>query len=116
MVTRRPRALSRRPRLAAVSPLPRLDTTPPVTKMCLVTGPPGLAPTDALRWGIRGCLTREGEPVGPGTSGYHRSPGQPWMLGRPPPQGPRHGGTGSGDGRHPQTPGHTRVHSDDAPD
>src|SRR6516164_7509589 len=36
MVTRRPRALSRRPRLEAVSPLPRLEATPPVTKRCLV--------------------------------------------------------------------------------
>src|SRR5271169_4387620 len=36
MVTRRPRALSRRPRLEAVRPLPRLDATPPVTKRCLV--------------------------------------------------------------------------------
>src|SRR3954465_1709226 len=34
MVTRRPRALSRRPRLEAVNPLPRLEATPPVTKTC----------------------------------------------------------------------------------
>src|SRR3954469_19756713 len=36
MVTERPRARSRWPRLDAVSPLPREDATPPVTKMCLV--------------------------------------------------------------------------------
>src|SRR5664279_835202 len=36
MVTRRPREVSRRPRLEAVSPLPREEATPPVTKMCLV--------------------------------------------------------------------------------
>src|SRR5487761_1799874 len=37
MVTRRPRSFSRRPRLEAVSPLPRLDATPPVTNRCLVS-------------------------------------------------------------------------------
>src|SRR6187200_2059298 len=36
MVTRTPRDFSRLPRLEAVSPLPREDATPPVTKMCLV--------------------------------------------------------------------------------
>ena len=36
MVTRRPREVSSRPRLEAVSPLPRDEATPPVTKMCLV--------------------------------------------------------------------------------
>ena len=36
MTTRRPRAVRRLPRLAAVSPLPNEETTPPVTKMCLV--------------------------------------------------------------------------------
>ena len=34
MVTRRPRARSRCPRLEAVRPLPREEATPPVTKMC----------------------------------------------------------------------------------
>src|SRR5436305_859136 len=34
IVTRSPRALSRRPRLEAVKPLPRLEATPPVTKTC----------------------------------------------------------------------------------
>ena len=37
-VTRRPRALSRRPSEDAVSPFPRELVTPPVTKMCFVTG------------------------------------------------------------------------------
>src|SRR5260221_13984378 len=36
MLTRRPRAFSKRPRLDAVSPVPRLEATPPVTKTCLV--------------------------------------------------------------------------------
>src|SRR5579859_4527848 len=36
IVTRRPRSLSRRPRLEAVRPLPRLEATPPVTNTCLV--------------------------------------------------------------------------------
>lgn len=36
MVTLYPRLLSNRPSDAAVMPLPREDTTPPVTKMCLV--------------------------------------------------------------------------------
>src|SRR3954468_6253149 len=35
MTTRRPRALSRLPRLEPVRPLPREEATPPVTKMCL---------------------------------------------------------------------------------
>src|SRR5215472_9016064 len=37
MQTRSPRIFSRRPRLEAVSPLPRLEATPPVTKTCLVS-------------------------------------------------------------------------------
>ena len=36
MVTRRPRALSRDPRLEAVRPLPSEEATPPVTNRCLV--------------------------------------------------------------------------------
>src|SRR5580765_8709325 len=36
IVTRSPRARSRWPRLDAVSPLPREEATPPVTKMCFV--------------------------------------------------------------------------------
>jgi len=38
MVTERPRDFRRRPREAAVRPFPKLETTPPVTKMCLATG------------------------------------------------------------------------------
>ena len=37
MVTRMPRATNNRPRLEAVSPLPKLEATPPVTNKCLVT-------------------------------------------------------------------------------
>src|SRR5579859_2685111 len=36
IVTRKPRALSSDPRLEAVSPLPKDEATPPVTKRCLV--------------------------------------------------------------------------------
>src|SRR5918911_3488052 len=36
MVTLRPRSTSRRPKEAAAMPLPKEDTTPPVTKMYLV--------------------------------------------------------------------------------
>jgi hypothetical protein len=32
-----PRATNNRPRLEAVSPLPKLEATPPVTNKCLVT-------------------------------------------------------------------------------
>src|SRR3954468_15801014 len=37
MTTRRPRAVSRLPRLEAVRPLPSEEATPPVTKMCRVS-------------------------------------------------------------------------------
>ena len=37
IVTRRPRDFRSMPSEEAVKPLPRLETTPPVTKMCLVT-------------------------------------------------------------------------------
>ena len=36
MTTRSPRAVNNWPRLEAVSPLPREEATPPVTKTCLV--------------------------------------------------------------------------------
>src|SRR5680860_455072 len=39
-MTLSPRAFSRRPKDAAVIPLPRLETTPPVTNMCFATSPP----------------------------------------------------------------------------
>src|SRR5262245_42042236 len=38
METRRPRALSNRPMLAAVMPFPREEVTPPVTKTYVATG------------------------------------------------------------------------------
>src|SRR6478735_5708859 len=44
MVTRRPRALSNRPSEEAVRPFPRALATPPVTKMCFVTGDHVTAP------------------------------------------------------------------------
>src|SRR5215467_13544908 len=53
MLTRRPRIFSRRPRLEAVSPLPRLDATPPVTKTCLVRTGRGVSGDDA-KIGSRG--------------------------------------------------------------
>ena len=40
IVTRSPRLFSSRPSDEAVSPFPRLDATPPVTKMCLATTTP----------------------------------------------------------------------------
>ncbi len=44
IVTRRPRDLSSRPSELAVMPLPRDEATPPVTKMCFVTGAHHTAP------------------------------------------------------------------------
>src|SRR5262245_50743430 len=41
IVTRSPRAFNRRPSEEAVRPLPRLDATPPVTKMCFTTSGEG---------------------------------------------------------------------------
>src|SRR5947209_20480124 len=49
MVTRRPRLLSRRPSDAAVRPLPRELATPPVTKMCFVTGSQTIGRTTGSR-------------------------------------------------------------------
>src|ERR1700722_17584776 len=40
MLTRSPRSFSNLPMLDAVSPLPRLEATPPVTKRCLVVAGP----------------------------------------------------------------------------
>src|SRR5438105_3935955 len=69
IVTRRPRLLRRRPREAAVMPLPRELATPPVTKMCLVTGDQTTpAAGDAV--GPLGCPGRR-------TAGKH---GQAWDL------------------------------------
>src|SRR5215472_6245584 len=63
MVTRRPRALSRRPRLEAVRPLPRLDATPPVTKRCLVDA--ARDEYDAAAKGRLPWSVRSGEAAGP---------------------------------------------------
>src|SRR5215469_7005692 len=63
MITRRPRALSRRPRLEAVSPLPRLEATPPVTKRCLVDA--GRDEYDAAAKGRLPWSVRSGEAAGP---------------------------------------------------
>src|SRR5215472_10538118 len=63
MVTRRPRALSRRPRLEAVRPLPRLDATPPVTKRCLVDA--ARDENDATAKGGLPWSVRCGEAAGP---------------------------------------------------
>src|SRR5437660_6460535 len=49
IVTERPRHLSSRPRDEAVRPFPRLDATPPVTKMCLAKALPPDSP------GFRPC-------------------------------------------------------------
>src|SRR5216684_3057318 len=64
MVTRSPRALSSRPRLEAVRPLPRLDATPPVTNKCLVCARRD-ASKGRLPWSVRG-----GKPAVHGPSGY----------------------------------------------
>src|SRR5205814_7162785 len=61
MVTRSPRALSRRPRLEAVRPLPRLEATPPVTKRCLVDAGRdeyGTAAKGRLPWSVRSGESR----------------------------------------------------------
>src|SRR6266536_6619000 len=65
IVTRRPLLLSRRPSEEAVSPFPRLDATPPVTKMCLTTTTSASRePTPGARHPRRNL--REG------TGGHHR--------------------------------------------
>ena len=50
IVTRRPRALRSAPRLEAVSPLPREEATPPVTKRCLVVVDLGGMAKRGLPW------------------------------------------------------------------
>src|SRR5215469_6735741 len=75
MTTRRPRILSRRPRLEAVRPLPRLDATPPVTNRCLVcTG---------LDWPGSGRRWRAGAGVGFTSWGARgvAPPGDGWPFG-----------------------------------
>src|SRR6202035_2043657 len=53
-VTRRPRLSSRQPMDPAATPLPREDTTPPVTKIYF--GPIRLVPAASSKYGIRNCL------------------------------------------------------------
>src|SRR5690606_36389220 len=60
IVTRRPRAFSRRPREEAVMPFPRDEATPPVTKMCLVNE--GLPCADRATQPRDTTLTRDGHP------------------------------------------------------
>src|SRR4051795_2823204 len=50
IVTRSPRVFSKRPSEEAVRPLPSDEATPPVTKMCLVTGSQAIAVRSAIRW------------------------------------------------------------------
>src|SRR5262245_33085990 len=57
MVTRSPRLLRRRPSDAAVIPLPSELATPPVTKMCLVTGAQTI-PRSSLRARMVGAYHR----------------------------------------------------------
>src|SRR6516165_388185 len=75
MVTRRPRALSSRPRLEAVRPLPRLDATPPVTKRCLVDD--ARDENDAAGKGKLPWSVRSGEAAGPRairiSAGHHHA-------------------------------------------
>src|SRR5665647_2079537 len=67
MTTRKPLAVRRLPRLAAVRPLPKEETTPPVTKMCLVM-PPELSAFilsttgfDPISWGDLSGGASEGD-------------------------------------------------------
>src|SRR5271157_1313748 len=66
MVTARPRALRRRPRDDAVSPLPRELETPPVTKTNLLTGYHLGGPRRAARTaGLAGALPKVSRPLRP---------------------------------------------------
>ena len=97
METRRPRALSNRPMLAAVMPLPREEVTPPVTKtyFAMGRGPPGvflmLSETPRkgnLRPRVREVAPRPGQPLrflSPGADpARHQSPRPPcgWRRAR----------------------------------
>src|SRR5262245_35563208 len=72
MLTRRPRILSRRPRLDAVSPLPRLEATPPVTKTCLVRTGRGVS-ADVAKLAPVVCAGGRGPSVH-GVSEYQEQP------------------------------------------
>ena len=83
MVTRRPRARRRCPRLEAVSPLPSEEATPPVTKMCLVCATDFDSNSRSGRsraTGDRRRVLRRGPPPDPAA--------RP-LVGPPPPTGPR---------------------------
>ena len=85
-----PARLSRRPRLEAVRPLPRLEATPPVTKRCLVIAgrdENGAAAKGRLPWSVRSGNTRRStghqnisQPVqpGPATPGGPKADRGPW--------------------------------------
>src|SRR6266496_6145791 len=69
IVTRTPRAVSRLPRLLAVSPLPSEEATPPVTNTCLV------CLTDCTKEGSRGRAAALGVGVaGRSRAGWARDP------------------------------------------
>src|SRR6266496_5518631 len=69
IVTRSPRAVSRLPRLLAVSPLPSEEATPPVTNTCLV------CLTDCTKEGSRGRAAALGVGVaGRSRAGWARDP------------------------------------------
>ena len=76
MLTRKPRSFSNLPMLEAVSPLPRLEATPPVTKRCLVVAGRDVCAdivndTPVVRF--------SGNPLTHGISGYQAGT---WLLGR----------------------------------
>src|SRR4051794_25152370 len=54
MVTLSPRAFRSRPSEDAVKPFPSEEATPPVTKMCFVTGCHPIARPPSDRWMVRG--------------------------------------------------------------
>src|ERR671913_1713803 len=79
MVTRRPRAFSRLPRLLAVSHLPSEEATPPVTNTCLVWL------TDCAKGLSRGVHAGRPAGLGPRSTGIHGNTDPP--TARPPRRG-----------------------------
>ena len=67
MLTRSPRSLSSLPMLDAVSPLPRLEVTPPVTKRCLVVAGRDVYPDIGNDPPV---VRSGGNPLAHGVSGY----------------------------------------------
>src|SRR4051812_39732411 len=89
--TRRPRALNRRPTLAAVMPLPNEEVTPPVTKTYFAIGlrPPGVFRMLAIRpgacttyWRRRSRGGRCAPPIGPMLEAKRRNYGSAGAVGR----------------------------------